>query len=258
MSRLAEALTWERSRVADPANLVMLVTIANCANDEGRDAWPEVKYLMEKCRMKERRTQYVLRRLVASGEIEIEMNDEGREITLRGGRKFRPKWFIHVLCVAEWERYQGGWKPADIALFRRGRPLRKSADVANLLSEVIRKKQQGNPQDRARKTANDDGAYKEGSKKELVVEQEQGEGQAAAPPIRTHAHEDPNDNLSVITVLAHELYDALGLPRPEEAGEYMDQLKQRCADEGVAYDSGVVRKALDSALWQRRRKRGAQ
>lgn len=74
---------------------------------------------------------------------------------------------------------------------------------------------------------------------------------AVAAP-RRQPHEKPEDNLNVITVLAHAVYDLLGPPRTaSEVGEYTENLKQRCADEGIAYDSDVVRKALDSALWQR-------
>lgn len=242
MSRLAEALTWERSR-AGGHDLLTLVKIADLTDDEGRNAWPEVPYLMEKCRMKERRTQYVLRRLVANGEIEIEMNAEGREITLRGGRKFRPKWFIHVLCVCAWAKYQRGWKPAKVAGFRTGRPKRKPADSADSRKHETRKKRHRNPHGRAAKPANPSSAYKEGSLSDPLVDQKQGPAAPAALP---------DSNLNVITKLAHELLDTLGFPRADEFGEYSAQLKQHCADEHIAYDSDVVRKALDSAIYQQR------
>lgn len=241
MSRLAEALTWERSRVGGH-DLLTLVKIADLTDDEGRNAWPEVPYLMEKCRMKERRTQYVLRRLVAKGEIEIEINAEGREITLRGGRKFRPKWFIHVLCVCAWAKYQRGWKPAKVAGFKRGRPKRKPADIADSRKHEIRKKRRRNPHGGSAKSANPSSAYKEGSLSDPLVDQKQG----AAPPTAL-----PKDNLNVITVLAHTVLDSLGLPNDNELGEYGAVLKQACASEKILYDSDVVRKALDSAIWQR-------
>lgn len=242
MSRLAEALTWERSR-AGGHDLLTLVKIADLTDDEGRNAWPEVPYLMEKCRMKERRTQYVLRRLVANGEIAIEMNAEGREITLRGGRKFRPKWFIHVLCVCAWAKYQRGWKPAKIAGFKTGRPKRKPAESAGSQKRETRKNRTRNPHQRVLKPAKSSSAYKEGSLNDPLVDQKQGSATPTDPP---------ESNLNVITKLAHTLLDSLGSPSANELGEYAASLKQRCADEHIDYNSDVVRKALDSAIYQQR------
>jgi hypothetical protein len=257
VSREAEYLIWQRSR-AGKTDLLMLLTIGNGASVDGRDAFSEVPYLMDRCRLSERGAEYTLQRLVEQGEIEIEYNTEGREIPMKGGRLLRPKWFIHVLCVCEWERYQTGWKPATVASFKTGRPRRKPAKIAG--SQVVENPQltTRKPAILAEKPATSDVAYKERAFSELVIELKQGadapDKQAAAPPTAT----TPDENVGVITVLAHGLLDILGLPKDHELGEYADALKDRCAEQKILYDGTVVRKALDSAIWQRRQKRQAR
>lgn len=59
----------------------------------------------------------------------------------------------------------------------------------------------------------------------------------------------PDGSLAVITRLAHETFDVLGMKA--DAVELTETLKSRCARLRVPYDSAVVRKALDSARWQR-------
>lgn len=135
MSNRAVALVWERAR-AGGSNLLMLVKIADLSDDEGRNCFAETPHLGRACRMAERTTQNTLQRLLGDAEIEIEYNDTGREIQLRGGRLFRPKWFIHVRCVCEWTAYreepQQSAASADFARqLRRGRPSRKSAASAD-------------------------------------------------------------------------------------------------------------------------------
>jgi len=110
MSKRAEGLTWERAR-AGKSELLALVKIADLADDDGRNAFPEVAALARWLRASERGVLYILHRLVQAGEIEIEVNDAGRYIELKGGRRFRPKWFLHVRCVYDWEAYQSDVGP---------------------------------------------------------------------------------------------------------------------------------------------------
>lgn len=73
---------------------------------------------------------------------------------------------------------------------------------------------------------------------------------AATPPTRFHV-EAPSDNVSVITKIAHEAIDVEGVKA--ELSHLADVVKSLCAIRGIAYDSTAVRKAVDSALVQRRR-----
>jgi uncharacterized protein YdaU (DUF1376 family) len=72
---------------------------------------------------------------------------------------------------------------------------------------------------------------------------------AAKTPRHRPPADDPNDNVRIITKLAHEAIDIEGvnarLPVLTEA------VKSLCACRDIAYDSRVVAKAIDSALVQR-------
>lgn len=139
MSTESQALVWKRSRVGK-TDLLALVKIVDLADDEGRNAFIEVPALARALRSSERGALYVLHRLQKRGEIEIDLNTDGRYIILRGGRRFYPKWFLHVRCVCAWDAYQletaaGEWAGDDAdesekiadsepVAFPRGRPSR--------------------------------------------------------------------------------------------------------------------------------------
>lgn len=74
---------------------------------------------------------------------------------------------------------------------------------------------------------------------------------ADAPPCGKPA-ENPNDNVGVITVIAHEAIDQLGLDHVD----LCETVKSLCAVRDIAYRSDVVRKAIDSATFQRRHPNG--
>lgn len=177
MSKHAEALVWERSR-AGKTDLLAVIKIADLADDEGRNAFIEVPALAKAIRATERGTLYVLHRLEQLGEIEIEVNHEGRYIKLRGGRQFRPKWFLHVRCVCAWEAYQlerdrsdaGEEESEKIAdslggvRFPRGRPSRaaeKSEKISRFPEDRNPQSFPGNPKPASEKSEKRCSAYKE-------------------------------------------------------------------------------------------------
>ena len=102
MSVRAVARVWELS-TAKGGELLVLLAIADYAEDDGRHAWPTVLKLAAKSRMSERGVRDVLRRLEHLGELAIEKNTTGRRV--RDGH--RPRAFMHVLCCAD--------QPAKIA-----------------------------------------------------------------------------------------------------------------------------------------------
>lgn len=76
------------------------------------------------------------------------------------------------------------------------------------------------------------------------------EDSAGAPPPRPRQNpnpERPEDNVRVITKLAHEAIDQLGAHHDD----LVETVKSLCAKRGIVYNSAVVRAALDSARWQR-------
>lgn len=73
---------------------------------------------------------------------------------------------------------------------------------------------------------------------------------AAKTPRRFQPKEQPEDNIGVITKIAHEAIDIEGVDASE--GQIGDAVKSLCAIRGIDYDSDVVRRAVDSAQAQRK------
>lgn len=252
MSKRAETLVWDRS-VVGKTDLLLLVKIADLCDDDGRNAWIETPAMAKAIRASERGALYVLQRLERAGEIEIEWNRDGRFIEFRGGRRFTPKWFIHVRCVCAWDEYQQSAKIADSehAKFQRGRPRRKSAKIADSAGSRNPQSFPSNPNPSSEKSEKTRIAYKEGSVTDPLIEQEQG----AAPPIspekarRTDDEGDPN--FRVILKSAHDAIDVDGI------GASLSQLTATTRSIchlrhlNVGDSNELVNKAIDSALWQR-------
>lgn len=77
----------------------------------------------------------------------------------------------------------------------------------------------------------------------------------AKRPDRVPPVENPADNVGVITKLAHEAYDLLGMD--VDPVELSETLKSRCATLHIVYRSDVVLTAIASARWQRTHPQGA-
>ena len=68
---------WDHSTVGGTERLVLLA-LADCANDEGRECWPSIATLARKCRVDTRTVQRVIRRLADGGHVEILPSPGGR------------------------------------------------------------------------------------------------------------------------------------------------------------------------------------
>jgi hypothetical protein len=66
----------------------------------------------------------------------------------------------------------------------------------------------------------------------------------ASPRLKSRKTGTPATNLSIITKFAYEVIDSNGQCPPEDR---KDRLKWLCAERHIAYDAGVISKALDSA-----------
>lgn len=88
MSVKVISMVWEHSEQKE-GTLVILLALADCAQDDGRNAFPSVETLARKARMSERNARYCLRRLEESGEIE------------RIG-KHGPGTTIYRICIEKW------------------------------------------------------------------------------------------------------------------------------------------------------------
>src|SRR5579884_168347 len=67
---------WQHSR-AQGGSLLVQLAISDSAEDDGTNAWPSVGHLARKTRMAERTVQDHINRLVALGELEVELQAGG-------------------------------------------------------------------------------------------------------------------------------------------------------------------------------------
>lgn len=255
MSLRAMTLVWERSR-AKGSNLLVLLAIADCAHDDGRDAWPTTGTLALKGRLTDRAVRLVLHKLEFEGEITIEVNSTGRVIELRAGRRIEPQWFLHIRCVCDWAVYAAE-KPEKFSgvieqPFRGGRPrkLRGQQEKFSCFRARHQTRQPENfspkPEIQRRKTGKIVHALKERTVSDPSVEAVQGDEQGLRPdPPR---EETAKDHVAVLTRIAHEQIQILGT----EALDLTEAVKAQCASLRIAtgppYD--LVRKAIESAIWQ--------
>ncbi len=77
MSVKVSSWVWEHSPVGGSERLVLLA-IADCAADDGTNAWPSVATLARKCRVDERTVQRIIRRLSGGGHLLVEASAGGR------------------------------------------------------------------------------------------------------------------------------------------------------------------------------------
>lgn len=68
MSIKVMTAVWDHSQHKG-SELLLLLALADFAHDDGGNAFPSVKTMKEKTRLSERAVQYLLRALVASGEL---------------------------------------------------------------------------------------------------------------------------------------------------------------------------------------------
>jgi len=74
---------------------------------------------------------------------------------------------------------------------------------------------------------------------------------AKTPRPSASRSEPPTENFRIITKIAHEAIDIEGIDA--DLGQLADAVKSLCAIRSITYNSDVVRKAVDSALAQRRK-----
>lgn len=68
---------WDNSSAGGTERLVLLA-IADCADDTGANAWPSIATLARKTRLDERTVQRVIRRLADAGQLRVEACAGGR------------------------------------------------------------------------------------------------------------------------------------------------------------------------------------
>ncbi len=68
---------WRESKVSIVSELLVLLAIADHADEYGCNAWPSIATIARKCRLSERRIQQIISSLVANGFLEVERQAGG-------------------------------------------------------------------------------------------------------------------------------------------------------------------------------------
>ncbi|GLL08026.1 hypothetical protein GCM10017581_097860 [Dactylosporangium matsuzakiense] len=77
VSLKAMTWVWDHAQVGG-SDLLLLLAIADNADDTGANAWPSIATLARKCRVDERTVQRIIRRLVAAQHLVVETTTGGR------------------------------------------------------------------------------------------------------------------------------------------------------------------------------------
>lgn len=237
MSVRATSLVWERTR-AKGSNLLMLLAIADYAKDDGRWAWPSARTLTWKTRLSGRGGELVLMKLVEDGEVMPEWNDVEHRL------------YLHIRAVMDWKRYQAEGPVPDSEMISR----KQSANFSLRLVAAAERKAKS-----AAANAKTDAAQSEnGGNGSISLDPSSDPSgttkQGAAPqdPSQT-TDETPDQNVGVITRLAHEVLDLFEETPDLTYTDIVESVKARCAVLHIAYRSDVVISAIEAAIYQRRR-----
>jgi hypothetical protein len=207
VSRRAETLVWERSR-AKGSNLLVLLHLADCAQSDGRDAWPGVPAIAAAARLSQRGARYILHRLERDGEIVVELNSDGRAVEI-GSRRVQPAWFIHLRCVCDFDAYQA--QPQQEKFATTGFP------------DGRRRQRQSLPDDRKTLHDNGNGLSAKPEKSRIAYKEDPSEilerdprTEIAREGHRRHAFCPPRGDGFCVPAFLHQEFDAmLGIHGPE-------------------------------------------
>ncbi|MGO9912443.1 MAG: helix-turn-helix domain-containing protein [Acidimicrobiales bacterium] len=92
MSVKVQSKVWEHSQATGNA-LMILIKIADCCDDQGRNAWPSVPTFARYCRCSDATVQRAIRELEALGELEVTRKGGGP----RPGSGYAPNLYRVVL-----------------------------------------------------------------------------------------------------------------------------------------------------------------
>jgi DNA-binding transcriptional MocR family regulator len=118
MSVKVQSKVWEHSRATGNA-LLVLIKLADCCDDTGRNAWPSVPSLARYCRCSDATVQRSIRELESLGELEVVRKGGGT----RPGSAYAPNLYRIVL-----ERLQSATSELSTAVAPMNESGRKSAD----------------------------------------------------------------------------------------------------------------------------------
>lgn len=248
MGFAALTAVWFYSQAPDFGSLLVLVALADWCNEDGY-CWPSRRTIANRTGASEATVKRVLRDHIKRGELERILGGHvqpgPREFV--GATGFHPTNLYRVTLVDR----LGTKRPAPETLARNQARGLIVSPVPNERGLIV-------TPERGVADAGKGGSPARSSlctepSEDPPVEPSVLQAAQAGLPPATRAVENPADNLSIITKLAHEVLDLLEHTPDVEVGEVMESVKRRCALYHIAYDSGVVSTAINSACFQRQR-----
>lgn len=240
MSVRALSAAFEESRATDSA-FVVLLAMADWADQNGR-CYPSYGQIAEKARVSRASAIEGVRKLIKLGEIErVEQGKAPDESDDESPANVRSQWRNLYRIVLVRPRAQGVQNSDHLENGRNGAqvvqpsdPLGDSRQDAGSPINTPQVVQPTDPHIRSRP-----------SDRPSVLKA----GAAPRSSEKKTDDDDPEKNLHIITRLAHEVLDLVGLQA--DLGDIADALKTRCSHLRVAYTGDLIRRAVDSAIWLR-------
>jgi hypothetical protein len=122
---------WEHSRAKGGARLVLLA-IADSAEDDGSNAWPGISSLKRKCSMSERTVQGHIQTLAELGELRVELQAGGPPDLRKDRRPNRYTVLMSRGAKSAPRSFHGAQKPASRGAESRGHGVQTSAPNPSL------------------------------------------------------------------------------------------------------------------------------
>lgn len=237
---------WRYSQAPDMVSLLILIAMADWSDHEGY-SWASRRAIGLKTGASETTVKRVIRGHMDRGELERFLKGHNqptpREFVGRTG--FQPTNLYRITLLDK----LGTKKPAVLARNQRGaataRPSESAGEPKGGRTRPVRGAThglQGGPDesaplctDTSEDTSHDTSVLTAGA--------------------RAHEQpaERPEDNLGIITKVAHEVLDLYEGVADIDISDVIDSVKCRCALYRLDYNSGVVSSAIDSACYQRQR-----
>lgn len=255
MSVAAMTAVWRYSQAPDMSSLLILLALADWADDDGY-CFPSRRAICQKTGASASTTKRAMREHLTRGEVERvrvrgHVARNPREFVGRTG--FRPTNLYRLTLVDQ----LGSTRPQFL---ERNRARTAPVPDAEGGSATDQHWGHADPVTGATLTGLL-GPRATALSKSLIPSEDTSvdtseELSAVAPPRPSHPEdENPNENLGVITKIAHEVLDLYAHTPDVTEAEIIEAVKRHCATLAIAYRSDVVCQALDSALFQRRRVR---
>lgn len=230
MSQRATTRVWESSKMKG-GSLLVLLAIADYANDVGRNAFPSTHTLAWKSRLTFRQVRQILTTLQEANELLVEHHEDGRRL-------------LHIRCVFdEWPALPKPPKEWNSHPAKKSEPRKKSPRGLT-------------------PSGSGHGEDFRGHGSQLPIPRQPTAGDPLSDPLSEQEHAAPTSppllkpvepaeiNHGLLMMFTHEVLDAA---RYELDGDIEHDVAALCIKRRVPWHLAAVRRAVESVLAARRR-----